>query len=120
MPSIHLPFIRTAFLAFCCFAPLAQAQPATQPAPAATVSQENRTPLDPRQNQTIERIHIEDGGARVDEVRYGGRTQSISVQPKADVPSYEVLPNNGGRERQGSAETSSGGNGPRVWNILKF
>jgi len=120
MPSIHLPFIRIALLAFCFLAPLAQAQTAKQSAPAVPVPQENRTPLNPRQNQAITRIHVEDGGAKVDEMRYGGQTQSISVQPKANVPSYEVLPNDGGRERQGSAETSSGGNGPRVWNVMKF
>jgi hypothetical protein len=37
------------------------------------------------------------------------------------VPSYEVLPNNGARDRQGPTETGGGnGNGPRVWNVLKF
>ncbi len=74
----------------------------------------------PRQNQKIEHIRVEDSGATVDEVRYGGQTQSITVTPKANVPSYEVLPNNGGRDRQGQSETGTGGNGPRVWNVLKF
>jgi len=120
MSSIHLPFTRLALLAFCCIASLAQAQTATQPVPVAPSVQETRTPLNSRQNQTIEHIHVEDGGAKVDEVRYGGQTQSISVQPKANVPSYEVLPNDGGRERQGASETSSGGNGPRVWNLMRF
>ena len=74
-----------------------------------------------RIEQKIEHIHVEDSGARVDEVRYGGQTQSITVQPKANVPAYEVLPaNNYGRSPQGQAETGSGGNGPRVWNVLKF
>ena len=74
-----------------------------------------------RIEQKIEHIRIEDSGARVDEVRYGGQTQSITVQPKANVPAYEVLPsNNYGRSPQGPAETGSGGNGPRVWNVLKF
>jgi hypothetical protein len=120
MSLLHLPSIRIAFLAFCCLAPLAQAQTATQPAPGAPLPQEKSALLNSRQNQTIQHIHVEDGGAKVDEVRYGGQTQSISVQPKANVPGYEVLPNDGGRERQGSAETSSGGNGPRVWNVMKF
>ncbi|VWX55753.1 conserved exported hypothetical protein [Burkholderiales bacterium 8X] len=74
----------------------------------------------PSRNQKIEHIRVEDGGARVDEVRYGGRTQSITVQPKANVPSYEVLPNDGGRSRQGQQETGTGGNGARVWNLFKF
>ena len=53
-------------------------------------------------------------------MRYGGQTQSITVQPKANVPSYEVLPNNSGRDRQSQTETGGNGNGARVWNVLKF
>jgi hypothetical protein len=87
---------------------------AGQPAQAA------EAPESPRRNQKIEHIRVEDAGARVDEVRYGGQTQSITVQPKANVPSYEVLPNYGGRDRQGPSETGGNGNGPRVWNVLKF
>lgn len=71
----------------------------------------------PRRNQKIENIHIEDSGAKVDEVRYGGRTQSINVTPKANVPGYEVLPNSG----TNAGEASNGsGTGPRVWNVMKF
>lgn len=108
-------------LAFVCAVPVAavQAQPAPQPAPTAD-QQKQEEKAEGRRNQKIENIHVEDGGASVDEVRYGGQTQSITVQPKANVPSYEVLPNDGGRSRQGQAETSSGGNGPRVWNLMKF
>ena len=86
---------------------------------AQTPAQES-PPLDPKKNQKIEHIHVEDSGARVDEVRYGGQTQSITVQPKANVPSYEVLPNNTGRDRQSQSETGGNGNGARVWNVLKF
>ncbi len=35
----------------------------------------------------IERIRIEDDGTRIDELRYGGETQSITVQPKFGAPS---------------------------------
>lgn len=63
-------------------------------------------------NQTIERIRIEDNTTRIDELRVGGQTQSITVQPKgADgevassaLPAYEVKP----------------AQGTRVWNLLKF
>ncbi len=99
-----------------CAAPLAAVHAQNAPPPDARQAQEQPS----RQNQKIEHIRVEDGGATVDELRYGGQTQSITVQPKANVPSYEVLPNDGGRERQGRSETGTGGNGPRVWNVLKF
>lgn len=122
MSSSFFTCVRGPLLALCCIAPLAlvQAQNAPQPAPAVPEQLQNQEQPSPRQNQKIEHIHVEDGGATVDEVRYGGQTQSISVQPKANVPGYEVLPSDGGRARQGAAETSAGGNGPRVWNLLKF
>ena len=100
---------------------LVQAQTAPPPAPAGQDALQKEEQAGGRGNQKIEHIHVEDGGASVDEVRYGGRTQSITVTPKANVPPYEVLPNNyGGRSPQGQAETGSSGNGPRVWNVLKF
>jgi hypothetical protein len=117
-----------ALLAFVCAASatVACAQTSALPAPtggapsAASTGTSPQTPDQGRRNQKIENIHVEDGGAKVDEVRYGGQTQSITVSPKANVPPYEVLPNDGGRERQGPQETGSNGNGPRVWNVLKF
>lgn len=72
-----------------------------------------------RANQTIERIRTEDAGSRIDELRVGGETQQITVQPKTSVPSYEVRPAEGAR---GAAPANSSGdtNGARVWNLLKF
>jgi hypothetical protein len=93
---------------------------AASPAAESSRSASPGSSEDGKRNQKIENIHVEDGGAKVDEVRYGGQTQSITVQPKANVPAYEVLPNDGGRERQGQPETGTNGNGPRVWNVLKF
>ncbi len=62
-------------------------------------------------NQTIERIRTEDAGNRIDEVRVGGQTQSISVQPKNDMPAYEIRP----------ADPQGGPNaGKRMWNFIKF
>ena len=112
-PMSSLSLLSRLVLACACAAPLMAAHAQTPPA-----GEEPRA--EGRKNQKIENIHVEDGGAAVDEVRYGGKTQSISVKPKANVPGYEVLPNDGGRERQGQSETSSGGNGPRVWNLMKF
>lgn len=94
----------------------------TTPSPATGQAQERpqqaAEPADPQQ-QRVQRIRVEDGGSRVDELRVGGQTQSITVQPKVgDMPAYEVQPNEGarGRLRNDSSET----NGARVWNFLKF
>lgn len=118
MSSIPLLLGRGVLLAALAGAvPLAAVHAQSAPPPAEAQA----APESPRRNQKIEHIHVEDSGARVDEVRYGGQTQSITVQPKANVPSYEVLPNNTGRDRQGQSETGGGnGNGARVWNVLKF
>ena len=93
-----------------------QAQSAPQtPAPAAAGAAAPAEPLDGRRNQKIEHITVEDAGARVDEMRYGGVTQSISVQPKNAMPAYEVQPTDERRARQGD-----GSGGSRVWNVMKF
>jgi hypothetical protein len=69
----------------------------------------------------IQRIRTEDAGSRIDELRVGGETQSITVQPKtgADLPAYEIKRAEGAK---GTAPSSSSGdtNGTRVWNFFKF
>lgn len=109
-----------AAIALACAAPWAALHAQNLPPPAAPPADAQQEPLDGRKNQKIERIHVEDAGARVDEVRYGGQTQSITVQPKANVPAYEVRPNSDARDRPGTGETGTNGNGPRVWNVMKF
>jgi hypothetical protein len=74
-----------------------------------------------RKNQRIERIHHEDAGSRIDELRYGGQTQSITVQPKANVPEYQVQPPDQARSRPAeNRDGLSSAGGQRVWNVLKF
>ena len=74
-----------------------------------------------RLNQRTQRIQVEDAGSRVDEVRVGGQTQSISVQPKSgDMPSYEVQSPDGARSRAGARNGAETNTAPRVWNVLKF
>jgi hypothetical protein len=76
---------------------------------------------DPRQNQKIERIVIEDSANRIEELRVGGQTQSITVQPKAAVPAYEIVPADPARSRAADhREGLSGATGQRVWNIFRF
>ncbi|MEO7128695.1 MAG: hypothetical protein ABI040_07510 [Rhodoferax sp.] len=98
-------------LTVCCGAALAQA-PATQttPAPGPKLGPEQR----------IERIHHEDAGSSIDELRYGGETQSITVQPKANVPPYEIQPNDGTHGEPAAGNGSAPSRGQRVWNILKY
>lgn len=97
MGAMRAPIFLFALLA--CAAAQAQAPSTAAGAPPAA-----REPqAGGRSNQRIERVRIEDAGARVDELRYGGETQSITVQPKTDLPEYQVR-----------------SDGARVWNVLKF
>lgn len=75
-----------------------------------------------RHNQKIERIVVEDAGSRVDELRVGGQTQSITVQPKTGtpLPAYEVRANDGARARPGNLGESDAIKAPRVWNLGHF
>lgn len=98
---------------------LAQTAPAT--APAATAPEPGTNPVSKRPEPSIQRIRTEDAGSRIDEVRVGGETQSITVQPKANVPAYEVLPADGTKGGGTAPSTSgAGSSGKRVWNVLKF
>jgi hypothetical protein len=79
-----------------------------------------QAPLDPRKNQKIERIRVEDAGSRVDELRVGGETQSVTVQPRGDVPAYEMQPNDMARSRPADRREGFSGGSQRVWNVLSF
>ena len=93
----------------------ASAQTATQE-PAAAPSSSSSLP-----QKAIERIRTEDAGTRIDEVRVGGETQSITVQPKTGsrVPAYEVRPS-GSTKGSAPAAPTGGTTGSRVWNVLDF
>jgi hypothetical protein len=73
-----------------------------------------------RKNQKIERIRVEDGGNVIDEVRVGGQTQSITVQPKADMPAYEIQPNDLARSRPADSREGLAARKQRVWNLFNF
>lgn len=89
------------------------AQPAQETVSSTTV------PKNDRHNQRIERIRVEDQSARVDELRVGGETKSITVQPKdSNLPAYEVQPANPGRD--GGLQGQDGTNGKRTWKALQF
>jgi hypothetical protein len=81
---------------------------------------ERETKLDPRKNQKIEHLTVEDKSNRIDEVRVGGQSQSVKVQPKG-APAYEMQPTDLARgagatdSRNGFAERKQ-----RVWNVFGF
>jgi hypothetical protein len=76
--------------------------------------------LEPRKNQKIERIRVEDAGNRIDELRVGGQSQNVTVQPKADVPPYELQPTDMARSRPAESREGFSGRKQRVWNVFGF
>ena len=76
-------------------------------------------PLDPKKNQKIERIHVEDNAVKIDETRYAGQTESVTVQPKDGLPAYEILPPSPSRAQVGDSRRGQTG-GDRVWNLFNF
>ena len=66
-------------------APAASLQ--TQPMSATTGGIEKRA----------ERLHVEDSGAKIDELRIGGETKTIDVTPKGGMPAYQIQPTTGAR-----------------------
>ncbi len=113
--------ITTSFIAPALALVLSSAVFAQQPAVDAAKPESeasSSTPND-KNNQKAEYIRVEDAGSRIDEVRIGGQTQSIHVQPKVgNMPAYEVKPTDGARSRpDGFGETQSK---KRVWNIGNF
>jgi hypothetical protein len=73
-------------------------------------------PLTADEAKVMERITHEDAGSRIDELRVGGQTRSIDVQPKNGAPAYEIAP-------QPTADTAADGrssSGRSRWRILSF
>jgi hypothetical protein len=127
--ALHTPVRRAALalVTLLVLSPMAPAALAQQTPAQQAAAKPIPAPAEPgpgvagRPDQTIQRIRTEDAGTRIDEVRVGGETQSISVQPKTgnNTPAYEVKPSDSTR---GSAPSPSSGdtNGSRVWNVMKF
>ena len=74
----------------------------------------------PRQNQKIEHIIVEDSGNRIEEVRVGGQSQSVTVTPKGNMPAYELRPTDMARSRPADRRDGMSSGTPRVWNIVNF
>lgn len=95
---------------------LAVAQSGT---PTAAAPPEPLVAEQPARNvdEKIERIQHEDAGSRIDELRVGGQTRSITVQPKNGAPAYEVAPARGGEDL---STGSSANTGRSRWRLLNF
>ncbi|HEX5806366.1 MAG TPA: hypothetical protein VFY31_08540 [Macromonas sp.] len=105
LTSRHLPLL-AAMLFVAPLHALAQA-PAAAPAPAAAVEPKS------------EHITHEDAGSRIEELRVGGQTRSIDVQPKTDVPGYQVKPIDPTRTPEGSGPGATP-EGKSSWRLLNF
>ena len=80
---------------------------AQSPAPAAKASAPqiaSSASITAAVEKRTERIRVEDSAARIDELRVGGETRTIDVQPKGGLPAYQIAP----------------GSGQRSWKILSF
>jgi len=96
-------------------APLSFAQAPQPPADAAV------QPPAASANDRIERITHEDGLSRIEELRVGGQTQSIEVQPKNGAPAYQITTEQGLAPTRGDVAGQRTGNGGRSsWRILSF
>ena len=89
------------------------AQQAPEPAPAAAQPAQAA--------DRIERITHEDGLSRIDELRVGGQTKSIEVQPKNGAPAYQSTTEPGVPSSKGDVAGQRTGNAGRSsWRILSF
>ena len=116
MRAVSIPLLLLACLASTSVPAQNMGQNSTEGAPDKRQQLQRDEQKDPRLNQRAERIQVEDEGSRVNELRVGGQTQTITVQPKTgELPAYEVQPTDERRARQGD-----GSGGSRVWNVMKF
>lgn len=75
-------------------------------------------PTSPRDR--IERITNEDALTRIEEVRVGGETKSIEVQPKNGAPAYQINPETSGSATGEVGGKRTGNAGRSSWRILNF
>ena len=106
--------MRTNILLALSLCSLALGQAHAQANSAAAVSPSGKVAVEPR----IERIRVEDSSVRIDEVRVGGQTQAITVQPK-NMPSYELGTHSSNRN-PATDNSDSGQTGSRGWKVLGF
>jgi hypothetical protein len=115
--SQTLPHARSLSLALAmAAAPCAWAQTANAGVPAEATPAESAPAA---KSERIERITHEDELSRIDELRVGGQTRSIEVQPKNGAPSYEIAPAPGGADLSDNS-SKAGSTGKSRWRIFNF
>lgn len=93
----------------------AQAQTPTDTPPAESA------PAAGSAGDRIERITHEDSLSRIDELRVGGQTQSIEVQPKNGAPAYQITTEPGvAPSNRDVAGQRTGTAGRSSWRVLSF
>lgn len=65
----------------------------------------------------MERIRHEDALSRIDELKVGGQTRSIDVQPKNGAPAYQITPATGANSTN---DGQTGNSGRSRWRLLSF
>ena len=99
-------------------APSTPARAAAAAAPATTVIEEIEVGRAGEPN--VKRTVIDDGRARIEELRVRGQLQKVTVAPKGGAPGYEILLGDGAHTIGDDPGTSRGSAGKRVWNVLRF
>ena len=75
----------------------AQTQTRTVTSPPPVTPASSAEPSKRAAEQTTQHIVVEDARTRIDEVRVGSETKSITVTPKDGMPAYDVAPESGDR-----------------------
>ena len=85
---------------------VAQAQTAAQTvtSPPTAVPASSPEAMKQAAEQSTQHIVVEDASTRIEEVRVGSETKSITVKPKDGMPAYDVAPESG----------------ERTWKVLGF
>jgi hypothetical protein len=77
---------------------------------------ETKQPAEP----VVQRVVVEDEGARIEELRVRGQAQRIVVKPK-NAREYEIVAPASGRDpSQNRANQQPGAGGQRVWKLFNF
>ena len=102
------------------------ADAAPVPARAASASPPSATTIEEIEvgragEPNVKRTVIDDGRARIEELRVRGQLQKVTVAPKGGAPGYEILLGGDGEHAVGADPgTTRGTTGKRVWNVLRF
>lgn len=116
----HHPFVAPLVLTLATFG-FTSAWAQTAPPDSRTAVPAAAIHPDAQVERRIERIRVEDTGARIDELRVGGETQSITVSPKGGMPAYEVAPASANQSPAAAGRVQSGASGGmRVWKVFGF